>query len=191
MSPSEAQRVDAARNRARLLESALEAFTRAGLDASLEGIARAAGVGIGTLYRHFPTREALVVAVYEREVEQLAASAPLLLDRLGPLGALSAWMEDYVDYVATKRGLANVLRPLADSDAEFYAATRTRTLASLGMLISAGVGRDVIRADIEPADVYRAMNAVCLAAPDTDWSEQSKRLLRLLLDGLRFRAPPD
>jgi AcrR family transcriptional regulator len=184
-----ALRADAARNRERLLAVALDAFTEHGRDASLESIAKNAGVGIGTLYRHFPTREALVVATYRHEVEQLAASVDGFLARFAPDEALLKWMERYVDYVATKRGMAAALKPLTDSDSQFFAPTRAAILDALRTLLSAGIEAGSIRPDVPADDVMRAMNGVCLAASDDAWQEHSKRLLALLVDGLRFGVP--
>ncbi|NHC13219.1 TetR/AcrR family transcriptional regulator [Motilibacter deserti] len=179
-------RADAQRNRDKLLAAALAAFAGpAGADASLESVAKQAGVGIGTLYRHFPTREALVEAVYRNEVERLCDAASGLLAGGAPDAALRQWMDGLVDYMTTKRGMAAALQSVIASGGDPFAETRGRLLSALQSLLDAAVAAGAIRGDVAAHDVLRGVSGVSLAAPDD--REQAGRLLDLLLDGLRYR----
>ena len=182
-------RADAQRNRERLLEIAGEAFAASGIGASLEDIARRAGVGIGTLYRHFPTREHLVEVVYRREVEGLCAAADDLLATRPAGDALAEWMQRFVGYIAAKRGMADSLKLLLQSKSDLFAETSGKIPAAFRRLVEAAVSEGSIRADIEPADILQALSGI-YGAPDTpDWQDRSRRLMRLLMDGLRAGAP--
>ncbi|WP_433205007.1 TetR/AcrR family transcriptional regulator [Dactylosporangium sp. CS-047395] len=179
-------RADARRNRERLLEAALVAFSKDPTDeVTLERVARDAGVGIGTLYRHFPTREALIEEVYRAELTRLCESAPRLLASLSPDAALRTWMDGFIDYSATKRGLAEALRTVIAAGGQPFAQSRTMMEAALGELLRAAesVG---IRQDVEPYDVLVAMSAISLWVSEPDRREQAGRVLDLLMDGLRF-----
>ncbi|TPK35022.1 MULTISPECIES: TetR/AcrR family transcriptional regulator [unclassified Mesorhizobium] len=181
-------RADAQRNRDRLVEVAASVFAERGIDASLEEIARRAGVGIGTLYRHFPTREHLVEVVYRREVEGLCAAADELATKHPSDVALEEWMRRFVDYIATKRGLATSLRILLTANANLYSDTSGRVSAALRQLVEAAVADGTIRGDVDASDVLHALGGI-YSAPDTpDWRDRSRRLVRLLMDGLRFGA---
>ncbi|TPM23275.1 TetR/AcrR family transcriptional regulator [Mesorhizobium sp. B2-3-6] len=181
-------RADAQRNRDRLAEVAASVFAERGIDASLEEIARRAGVGIGTLYRHFPTREHLVEVVYRREVEGLCAAADELATKHPSDVALEEWMRRFVDYIATKRGLATSLRILLTANANLYSDTSGRVSAALRQLVEAAVADGTIRGDVDASDVLHALGGI-YSAPDTpDWRDRSRRLVRLLMDGLRFGA---
>ncbi|MBZ9897825.1 MULTISPECIES: TetR/AcrR family transcriptional regulator [unclassified Mesorhizobium] len=181
-------RADAQRNRDRLVEVAASVFAERGIDASLEEIARRAGVGIGTLYRHFPTREHLVEVVYRREVEGLCAAADELATKHPSDVALEEWMRRFVDYIATKRGLATSLRILLTANANLYSDTSGRVSAALRQLVEAAVAEGTIRGDVDASDVLHALGGI-YSAPDTpDWRDRSRRLVRLLMDGLRFGA---
>jgi AcrR family transcriptional regulator len=180
-------RADARRNRDRLVEAAVRAFTQGGLDATLESIARDAGVGIGTLYRHFPTREALVEAAYRNELARLCdAATGLLADRPAD-EAMRAWMDRYVDYMATKRGMADALRAVIASGGNPYAESRDRLLAAVTTLLHAGAAAGLLRADAEPGDVLVGLSGLAVATADPSQREQAGRLLDLLMDGLRHR----
>jgi AcrR family transcriptional regulator len=181
-------RADARRNREKLLEAAAAAFAEEGTDVSLEAIAKPAGVGIGTLYRHFPTRDALVEAVYRSEVERLTAAAPELLAALPPDTALEQWMERFVDYAVTKRGLKSALQSVAASRSDLFANTKTELLRALGLLLDAGAAAGTIRADVAAEDVLRAMSAVWSLEQQPGWDQQARAVLRLLMDGLRYGA---
>jgi len=174
-------RADAQRNRDRLLAVAVRAFSQDGPDVPLDAIAREAGVGIGTLYRHFPTREALVEAAYRTELDKLCDAAPALLATLPPDRALRAWMDRFVDYMTTKRGMAEALKAVIASGGNPYAVSRDRLLTAVGSLLDAGIAAGVLRADVPAADVLTSLSGVTLAATER---EQAGRLLDLLVDGL-------
>ncbi len=177
-------RADARRNRDRLLEVAVRAFSQEGPDVPLDSIARSAGLGIGTLYRHFPTREALVEAAYRTELDRLCDAAPVLLAELPPEQALRAWMDRFVDYMTTKRGMADALKALIASGGNPYAHSRDRMLAAVDSLLTAGVAAGTLRPDVVAADVLAGLSGVTLAAGGRD---QAGRLLDLLADALRPR----
>lgn len=181
-------RADARRNRDLLLDAAVRGFSREGPDATLESIARAAGVGIGTLYRHFPTREALVEAAYRNELARLCDAVDDLLRDLPPDAALRAWMDRFVDYMATKRGMAAALRTVIASGADPFAHSRDRLAAAVTALLSAGAAAGTVRTDVSAADVLLSLSGVTLAVGEPDWRDQARRLLDLLMDGLRYRA---
>ncbi|MGK5742011.1 TetR/AcrR family transcriptional regulator [Micromonospora sp. URMC 103] len=181
-------RADARRNRERLLEAAVRAFSQGGPEVTLESVARDAGVGIGTLYRHFPTREALVEAAYRSELAKLCDAAPELLGRLPADRALREWMELFIDYLAAKRGMADALRLVIASGANPYAESRDRLYTALDLLLAAGIEAGAVRADVPAADVLASLSGVSLAAGDPDRRDQARRLLDLLMDGLRHRA---
>ena len=187
-SGEKAMRADAQRNRDKLLEAAAAAFAEHGVEASLEEIARSAGVGIGTLYRHFPTREHLVEVVYRREVELLCAAADELAQRERPDIALEQWMQRFVGYIATKRGMANSLQLLYATNSQLFAKTSGMVPQALHRLVEAAAAAGLIRKDIESADVLQAMSGIYSAPNSPDWRERSRRLVRLLMDGLRSGA---
>lgn len=181
-------RADAQRNRDALVEVAAKAFAAQGVDASLEEIARQAGVGIGTLYRHFPTREHLVEVVYRREVEGLCQAADELARDHAPDMALEQWMQRFVDYIATKRGLSTSLRVLLTTNSTLFSDVSGRVTLALRRLIDAAVADGSIRGDVDASDVLHALGGI-YSAPDTkDWRDRSRRLVSLLMDGLRFGA---
>jgi AcrR family transcriptional regulator len=182
-------RADAKRNRERLIAAAARAFSHAGVDSSLEAIAREAGVGIGTLYRHFPTREALIEAVYRREVEALCAAAGALARTRTPDAALAEWMQRFVDYIATKRGMRDSLKLLIESKSPLFAETSGRIPLALKGLIESAIEAGAIRADIDSADVLHALSSIYSTSDGPDWQDRSRRLVRLLMDGLRYGAP--
>jgi AcrR family transcriptional regulator len=179
-------RADAQQNEDRLLEAAAAAFARSGTQASLKDIARDAGVGIGTLYRRFPTRAKLVEATYRNEVARLCAAAPELVEDLPPTQALRTWMDRFVDFMATKHGMAAALRVvLLDEDERIQ--TRDLLTAALASLIAAGVADRSIRADIKPNDVLMSLGGITLIAGEPEQREMAGRLLDLLMDGLSQR----
>lgn len=180
-------RADALRNREVLITAAGAVFSAQGADVPLEDIARQAGVGIGTLYRHFPTRDSLVEAVYRHEVEVLCERADQLLNTLPPDQALEEWMQLFVRHVATKRGMLSVLKPMLNSNAAFFAATKERATAAATRLLEAGVAAGTVRADVDGGDLLRAVGGVCMST-DQDGSDASSRLVGLLFDGLRHGA---
>ncbi|NUS21194.1 MAG: TetR/AcrR family transcriptional regulator [Mesorhizobium sp.] len=181
-------RADAQRNREKLVEVAAQAFAADGVDASLEEIAKRAGVGIGTLYRHFPTREHLVEVVYRREVEGLCHAAEDLAREHPADVALELWMQRFVDYIATKRGLATSLRLLLTTNSTLFSDTSGRVSAAMRGLIEAAAASGKIRADVDASDVMHALGGIYSAPNTPDWRDRSGRLVKLLMDGLRFGA---
>ena len=157
-------RADAQRNRDRLLEAAVRAFSQDRPDVTLDAIAKDAGVGIGTLYRHFPTREALVEAAYRSELDRLCDAAAGLLRDLPPDQALRAWMDRFVDYMTTKRGMADALRAVIASGGNPFAHSRDRLIAAITTLLSRAAAGGAVRPDVEPADVLTSLSGVSLAA---------------------------
>jgi AcrR family transcriptional regulator len=184
---TEPLRADAQLNRERILDVAFELFRTSG-DASLNSIAKQAGVGIGTLYRHFPTREALVLAVYRHEVQQLVDAAPVLLEQLAPLAALREWMERLAQYGMTKVGLADVLNSVASKES-LAAEAYQPVIDALSRLLRANEAAGTIRAGLDPDDVLLMMGFLWRIDPNTDWRSRSNRMLDLLVDGLRAGAP--
>ncbi len=183
-------RKDAQRNRELLLSVAADQFTQHGVDVPLEDVARAAGVGIGTLYRHFPTRGALIEAVYRREVAQLCDSAAELLATLPPGDALAAWMQNFVAYATAKRGLSAALKDMISAEPDLFVATRARIYAAADSVLSAAADAGVIRPDVDSEDLIRGMGGICMATDDAGYNERATRLMSLLLDGMRYGARP-
>ena len=181
-------RKDAARNREKLLAAAVELFAERGTEGSLEEVAKRAGVGIGTLYRHFPTRDALVEAAYRNEVAQLRAAADELLAELPPDEALEAFMRRFVEYGTAKRGMRDALQSIAGGSATLFADTRGQVTEAVAVLLQAGAEAGTLRADVEAEDVLRAMGAIWMVADGDEFPDQAMRILRLVLDGLRYRA---
>ena len=181
--PARAPRADAARNRDRLLASAKAVFSAGGAEASLEAVSRHAGLGIGTLYRHFPTREALFEAVYRREVEELAALAERLSGEASPVEALRRWVKANVEFVATKKGMAAALALAAHNKAlSAYSFVRLSTAAAL--LLERARGAGVLRVEISPEDLFLAMIGMCFAHNQPGWQASALRLMDVFLDGL-------
>jgi AcrR family transcriptional regulator len=182
-------RVDAERNRERLLATAKTAFAKHGTGASLEEIARATGVGIGTLYRHFPTRDALIAAVYRNETDQLAAAAKTLSEKLPPLEALAAWMNLFVDYMATKRGLYAVLDSLAGGTSALYADSTQQMTSALRLLVDRAVTSGEARVDVDALDLLRAVAGVSQGGAGDDWVINAKKVAGILVAGIRAPTP--
>jgi AcrR family transcriptional regulator len=180
-------RADAQRNRDRLLEVAVRAFSRDGPDVTLDAIAKEAGVGIGTLYRHFPTREALIDAAYRSELARLCDSAADLLRDMPPDEALRAWMDRFADYMTTKRGMGDALRALIASGGDPFSESRDRLTAAVTTLLRAGAAAGTLRPDVEPDDVLVSLSGISLATAGPERRDQAGRLLDLLMDGLRPR----
>ncbi|MGR3743373.1 MAG: TetR/AcrR family transcriptional regulator [Pseudooceanicola nanhaiensis] len=181
-------RADALRNRRRLVEAAKEVLGRGGPEASLEAVARAAGVGIGTLYRNFPTREALFQAVYRHEVEQLIALAGDL-DSGDRVADLRAWTHALIGLVATKRGLLGALAVVPmDASRAMYDESQVQMKAAVGGLISAGIADGALRADAEVEDLLSTIYGLCHASPpEPGWEARVLRLIDIFIDGLRAR----
>jgi AcrR family transcriptional regulator len=177
-------RADAVRNRERVLEAAKAVFSAGGPDASLEAVAKRAGVGIGTLYRHFPTREALFEAVYRREVQQLGELAEQLKSEAGPVDALRRWLRSNVEFVATKKGMSAALA-LAVASSELSAYSFDRLTKAVGALLDRAVAAGEIRSDISPEDVLRALVGMCYLHDQPGWQASVLRLVDVFVDGLR------
>src|ERR1700686_4804809 len=180
-------RADAIRNRDRLLEAAKTVFSAGGPDASLEAVARTAGVGIGTLYRHFPTREALFEAVYRREVQQLADLAEQLKQEAKPIDALRHWMRSNVKFVATKKGMSAALALAAYKNSELFSYSFDRLTRAVGGLLDRAIAAGEIRADITPEDLLRALVGMCYLHDRPGWQMSVLRLVDVFVDGLRLR----
>ncbi|MBT2232675.1 TetR/AcrR family transcriptional regulator [Nonomuraea sp. NEAU-A123] len=181
-------RADARANRERLLQIATRAFAREGPGTSLKGIAKEAGVGIGTLYRHFPTREALIEAAHASELARVCDSADEVLATMPADEALRLWLGRWVDYLTAKHGLARALRATAatDTNTVTFPGARARALDAVSRLLDAGVRDGVLRQGVEPLDVLVAAHGAAIAALDSD---QAGRLLNYLLDALRTGRP--
>ena len=178
-------RADSARNRQLLIDTAKAGFSEVGLNISLEEIARRAGVGIGTLYRHFPSREAVVEAVYRREVEHLAEAVPQLLETSPAGEALHKWMHLFVDYIATKRLIAPSLGAAAGRSSTLYATSAELITRAISTLVKRAVASGDVRKDIDPSDLLRALVGVSYGNPDAGWEASARRLIDILMDGLR------
>lgn len=178
-------RADAARNRERLLEAAKLVFSAGGADASLDAVARQAGVGIGTLYRHFPTREALFEAVYRREVEHLAELAGQLKAEASPTEALRRWLRSNVEFVATKKGMSAALALAAYKPPELSAYSMEHLTQAVAGLLDRAVEAGEIRADIGPDDLLRALVGMCYMHDQPGWQASVLRLVEVFVDGLR------
>jgi AcrR family transcriptional regulator len=180
-------RADSLRNRDLLLAAGKAAFAEMGGEAPLEDIARRAGVGIGTLYRHFPTRDALVAAVYSREVEQLTASAEALLAQRPAGDALAAWLDQLIDYMATKRVVAPLLRAAPCEGEQLYNSSGASILAALRRLADAARAAGDIRPDIGFEDVLRMMSGISQGYEQPGWEVSARRLLDVMMTGLRAK----
>lgn len=178
-------RADGERNRERLLEVAREAFTRAGADASLDDIAKQAGVGAGTLYRHFPSREALIEAVYRTGVEKLAAAERKFSETMPPLEALRAWMLLFVDHIAAKKIIAPALNTLIGGHSKVFEASYSQIWDAIRSLVKRAIKSGDIRKDLDPIDLLRALIGVSNVASSPDWQQSARRLVDILITGSR------
>jgi AcrR family transcriptional regulator len=178
-------RSDAQRNRERILEVAKQEFTRSGANASLEEIAKKAGVGPGTLYRHFPAREELLVAVYRSGMEKLAAAEKTLTESKSPLEALRAWLLLFVDAVETKQIIAPVLNTLVGDPKKVFEASYALIHEALRALVKRAVKSGDIRKDLDPIDLLRAIVGVANVSASPDWQQSARRLVDILIAGAR------
>jgi AcrR family transcriptional regulator len=185
MSKARKPRADSARNRQLLIDAAKAGFSEVGLNVSLEEIARRADVGIGTLYRHFPSREAVVEAVYRREVEQLVEAVPHLLETSPAGEALHQWMHLFVNYIATKRLIAPSLGAVVGRTSKPHATPGELITQAISTLLKRAVRSGDVRKDIVPSDLLRALIGVSYGNPDADWEASARRLIDILMDGLR------
>lgn len=180
-------RADAVRNRERVLEAAKVVFNAGGPEASLEAVAKRAGVGIGTLYRHFPTREDLFEAVYRREVEQLSELAEQLKNSKDPVDALRRWLGSTVEFVATKKGMSAALALTFQSSSDLAAFSMDRLTKAVGSLLDRAVAAGQMRADISPEDLFRALIGMCYMHDQPGWQSSVLRMLDVFVDGLRVQ----
>jgi AcrR family transcriptional regulator len=181
-------RADAIRNREKVLEAAKIIFSAGGPEASLEAVARQAGVGIGTLYRHFPTREDLFEAVYRREVEQLSELAEELKSEASPAEALRHWLRSTVQFVATKKGMMAALAVVVSANSELAAYSHAHLTASIGALLTRAVDAGEVRADVNADDLLRALIGMCYMHDQPGWQDSVVRLLDVFVDGLKVKA---
>jgi AcrR family transcriptional regulator len=178
-------RADAQRNRERILEVAKQAFTRSGADTSLDDIAKQAGVGPGTLYRHFPTREELLKAVYRNELENLATAEEKFAETMPPVEALRAWLLMFVDAVAAKQIIAPALNTLVGDHKKVFEASYAQIHEALRRLVKRAVKSGDIRKDLDPIDLLRALVGVANVASTPDWQQSARRLVDILVSGSR------
>ncbi|HTD57028.1 MAG TPA: TetR/AcrR family transcriptional regulator [Silvibacterium sp.] len=178
-------RTDAQRNRERILEVAKEAFTRFGAQASLDDIAKQAGVGAGTLYRHFPTRDALIEAVYRSEVEKLAAAERKFAETMPPVDALRAWMLLFVDHIAAKQIIAPALNSIVGGPSRLYESSRGPIQGAIDALVTRAIKTGDIRRDLDPFDLLRALIGVSHVASGPGWQQSARRLVDILITGSR------
>src|SRR6266853_1453969 len=176
-------RADAQRNREHILEVAKQEFTRSGADTSLDDIAKQAGVGPGTLYRHFPTREELLKAVYRTEMERLAAAEQRFAETMPPIEALRAWLLLFVDSIATKQIIAPALNALVGDPKKIFEASYAQVHDALRTLVKRAVKNGDIRKDLDPIDLLRALVGVANVASTPDWQQSAKRLVDILITG--------
>jgi AcrR family transcriptional regulator len=181
-------RADAQRNRARLLKTAKAAFAEKGAEASLDEIARTAGVGAGTLYRHFPTRDALIEAVYRHETEQLVAAATRLAGTHAPTAALREWLQLFVDYMATKHGMYEALNSIVGGTSELYSASTEQMTRAIAKLVDRAAASGDIRSDFDPLDLLRALAGVANMSSGPDGTQAAKRMIDILIAGIRSQT---
>lgn len=178
-------RADSQRNRERILEAAKQAFTRLGADTSLDDIAKQAEVGPGTLYRHFPTRDALLEAVYQTEVERLAAAGQRFAETMPPIEALRAWMLLFVDYIATKKLIAPALNALVGGPSKIVEASCGRIHEVVRALVKRAIKTGDVREDVKPVDLLKALVGVAFTSSAPDWRQSARRLVDILIAGSR------
>ncbi|WP_422001200.1 TetR/AcrR family transcriptional regulator [Reyranella sp.] len=181
-------RADSVRNRERLLKAAARVLGAGGPEASLEAVARRAGVGIGTLYRHFPTRDALFEAVYRHEVEELAALAESLAKEVPPVDALRRWIRAIVQLVATKKGMLAALALVADGRSDLWAYSSQRLSGAVGTILARAAAAGQVRRDVRPEDLLHALIGLCYAYDRPDWQETVLRLADVFVDGLLVKG---
>lgn len=180
-------RTDSLRNRERLIGAARDVFAEGGPGASLEAVARRAGVGIGTLYRHFPTRDALFQAVYRHEVDELVALAEALSDDPDPSAALRRWVHANIGVVATKRGMLAALAPTPDGTRMLFANSRAQLVGAVEALMRRAQSGGTLRTDLVAEDVLMALYGICYSSDGPDWQARVTRLVDVFIDGLAPR----
>jgi AcrR family transcriptional regulator len=183
--PSRKPRIDAQRNRERILEVAKQVFTRRGVDASMGEIARRAKIGPGTLYRHFATRDDLLATVYITQVEKLAAAQKKLSAELPPIEALRAWLLLFIDYIAAKKIIAPALNAMAGGPSRVFQQTNRLMEEAANALASRAVARRDLRPDVDPMDMLRAIYGVSSTGSTDDWPAKARRFVDILIQGSR------
>jgi len=183
--PARKPRTDALRNRERILEVAKGAFTRQGGDASLDEIAKLAGVGAGTLYRHFPTRDDLIEGVYRNEVGKLAAAATRFADTMSPLEALRTWMLLLVDHIAAKHIIAPALKSMVGGPSKLIEGSKPMIHGAIDELVKRAKKSGELRRDLDGSDLLRALIGVSHVGSGTDWQQSARRLVDILIAGSR------
>jgi AcrR family transcriptional regulator len=183
-------RADATRNRDQLLAVATRVFGSADAEPSMRAIAREAGVGIATLYRHFPTRESLVDAVYRDQVARLTTGARELLSQMPPAAAMRHWMDLFGEWIATKNGMLDTLLVMIESGEIAHAQTRSQLLAAITTILDAGRTAGDLRPDVTADDIAASLIGIFTVAPQPKHRAKADRLLNLLMDGLRPTARP-
>ena len=186
--PVRKPRADAQRNRIRLIETAKAAFAEKGSGASLDEIARTAGVGAGTLYRHFPTRDALIEAVYRNETEQLVAAADRLAETLPPTAALREWLLLFVEFWATKRGMYEALNSIVGGTSDLYSTAKVQVAQANAELADRAVASGDIRLDLDPLDLLRALAGVVNMGSEPTGRLAARRMVDILIEGVRVRT---
>ncbi|WP_240812573.1 MULTISPECIES: TetR/AcrR family transcriptional regulator [unclassified Streptomyces] len=181
-------RAHALRNRNALIAAAREAFTEGEMDIRIEEIARRAGVGVGTFYRHFETREALIEAVYGQRVDDLCGTAAHLLDTLAPDEALHEFLRRFIRHAAASRGMAVTLGTIMTSGSPVFARARSQMVDAIASLMTAAAATRAIREDIAPETVFRTMGGVCASHGQPEWEAGAHAVVDLLFDGLRYGA---
>lgn len=179
------QRPDAQRNRERILEAAKAAFTQSGVNASLDDIAKQAGVGAGTLYRHFPTRDDLMVAVYRTEMEKLAASQQTFAEELPPIEALRAWMLMFIDCISTKQIIAPALNTIVGDPSKVFEDLYAQITDAIHALVERAIRSGDVRKDLDSMDILRALIGVANVSIGPDWQPSARRLVDILIHGSR------
>ena len=183
--PPRLPRADARRNRERILAAAKHGFSHFGVDVSLDEVARQAGVGPGSLYRHFPTRQDLLTEVYRVEVERLAAAEREFAKTMSPADALRAWMLLFVDYIATKKIIAPALNSLVQEQRKVVESSGAQVIAAVTVLVDRAIKSGDVRSDLEPLDFLRALVGVSNVASAPDWQKSARRLVEVLMAGSR------
>ena len=178
-------RADAQRNRERILEVAKVAFTRFGANASLDDIAKESGVGPGTLYRHFPTRQELLQAVYRSELEKLAAAGQEFVQTMPPMEALRAWLLLFVDGIAAKQLIAPAVNTLVGDPKKVFEASYAQVHEAIRALVKRAIRSGDVRKDLDPIDLLRALVGVANVATSPDWQQSARRLVDILMAGSR------
>jgi len=178
-------RADAVRNRERILAVARDAFAEGGANVTLDDIVRLSGLGVGTLYRHFPTRDALVEALYLSEIEKLAAAERELAESAPPVEALRAWLLLFVDMMETKLVLRDALNAIVGGTAQLYAASGEMLRQAIDNLTARAIASGDIQLDVEPLDLLRALSGVATAGTGPNWAQSARRFVDVLLAGIR------